>query len=126
MDIQQPATLAESRKAPTAVGSSDLLGGWLTTEMKTKRLRQLLAERDGTSCHWCNRPLRLAGKRHANDFATVDHLVRVIHGGKLTPENTVLACRKCNGGRHVLNWKPNQMFERVNPPNNALYKSREI
>jgi hypothetical protein len=26
MDIQQPATLAESRKAPIVVGSGDLLG----------------------------------------------------------------------------------------------------
>ena len=34
MDIQQPATLAESRKAPIVVGSGDWLDGWAWTKTK--------------------------------------------------------------------------------------------
>ena len=34
MDIQQPTTLAESRKAPIVVGSGDLLDSRITTNKK--------------------------------------------------------------------------------------------
>jgi 5-methylcytosine-specific restriction endonuclease McrA len=90
--------------------------------MKPKTLRKLLAARDGLFCHWCQRPLRTKIKtapngKLADDFPTVDHLVRVIHGGKLTPENTVLACKKCNTGRHAPGWEPKIRYAPAHTPN---------
>lgn len=72
---------------------------------KTKRLRTFLAKRDGLICYWCKCHLQIKqyfGKhgRLADDFATLDHLVRVKDGGKMNRKNIVLACKKCNSSRH--------------------------
>ena len=51
-----------------------------------------LIERDGPGCVWCGREL------WRRDL-TLDHVVPRSRGGHLTPENTVVACRRCNKRR---------------------------
>lgn len=51
-----------------------------------------LIERDGPACVWCGRaPWR-------RDL-TLEHVVPRARGGHLTPDNAVLACRRCNRRR---------------------------
>lgn len=72
---------------------------------RTHNLRAFLAERDGLVCHWCPKKLQMTKRigpngKLADDFATLDHLIREVDGGKLNRANTVLACKKCNSSRH--------------------------
>ena len=41
MDIQQPATLAESRKAPIVVGSGDLLGHGIRSKTNINKIKPI-------------------------------------------------------------------------------------
>src|SRR5207244_411029 len=49
----------------------------------------LLAERDGTNCHYC-------GENFSVEELTVDHKIPVLRGGEDIPSNVVLACLSCN------------------------------
>lgn len=51
-----------------------------------------LIERDGPTCVWCGREL------WRRDL-TLEHVVPRSRGGHLTPENALVACRRCNRRR---------------------------
>lgn len=51
-------------------------------------------------CHWCRKAIALGLRRNGLPLATVDHLVRLVGGGKNDETNVVWACRSCNSGRH--------------------------
>jgi 5-methylcytosine-specific restriction endonuclease McrA len=53
-----------------------------------QRVRRLVLERDGYTCHWCRGPA-----------TTADHLVPLARGGASTEENLVAACGDCNSRR---------------------------
>ena len=63
-------------------------------------LKKLL-ERDGSSCYYCGCVLDLAprtrGGSVAKNAVEIDHKIPISRGGRHSLENTVLACRKCNG-----------------------------
>jgi len=86
--------------------------------MKTKRLRLLLAKRDGLKCYWCDRPLQMhthfgPDGRLAEDFATIEHLTPQSWGGRSRPYNTTLACKRCNSSRHHPGWEPKRETDYV-------------
>lgn len=49
-------------------------------------------------CTYCSRPLRVASGKSADDSATLD---RIVCAKGYTPENTVLACWRCNTLKHT-------------------------
>jgi hypothetical protein len=51
-----------------------------------------LIERDGPACVWCGRQL-------CRSDLTLEHVVPRSRGGHMTPENALLACRRCNRRR---------------------------
>jgi 5-methylcytosine-specific restriction endonuclease McrA len=51
-----------------------------------------LIERDGATCVWCGRAL------WRRDL-TLEHVVPRSRGGHATPENALVACRRCNRRR---------------------------
>jgi hypothetical protein len=68
------------------------------------RVRQkfinLCLKRDGElHCYKCNRTLRDV-KERTHDKVTIDHIIKISHGGKLTDmHNMRLACERCNSSR---------------------------
>ena len=52
MDIQQPATLAESRKAPIVVGSGDLLGHNVKFAVNINQKRKTKTHENNTEMGW--------------------------------------------------------------------------
>lgn len=59
--------------------------------------------RDGGLCVYCGVPVRRLrkGLSRAGDLATLDHVQPRSEGGRLIPENLVLACQACNNERGV-------------------------
>lgn len=64
-----------------------------------------LIARDGLLCHWCKNLCDPTLSSTADRYPTRDHLIRQADGGSNRLENLVLACRKCNNGRHSPGWK---------------------
>ena len=60
---------------------------------RTERIA-LIVERDGGSCVWCGRELRV-GHRDLS----VEHVIPRVKGGPAWAENEVVACRSCNRAR---------------------------
>ncbi len=77
-----------------------------TGAQRRDRLRARLRIRDGDGCNWCGVKLRFDGNRTSRLFATIDHLTKREHGGRLVLDNCVLACRPCNNERHDKGWTP--------------------
>ena len=71
---------------------------------KQRVLLVYLIARDGLVCHWCGRICNHNANPNSESYPTVEHLKRQCEGGKNDPENLVVACRKCNSGRHSLCW----------------------
>lgn len=72
---------------------------------KRTRLFEGLVKERGLICHWCGRPvvrMRSGEGRHANNTATLDHVVSRIFGGSDRRTNCVIACRKCNHDRGLV------------------------
>lgn len=69
-----------------------------------RELRRQLIERDGTKCHHCSKPMRLATGKFLPDDMTIDHFPvpkRLLPKHQwLDPSRAVLACRECNDGRN--------------------------
>jgi 5-methylcytosine-specific restriction endonuclease McrA len=57
-------------------------------------MRRAVYDRDGWRCRACQRNLR---EPHA--FATIDHILPIIRGGKSVMENLQTLCRKCNASK---------------------------
>lgn len=86
---------------------------------------QSLIERHGLKCCWCGRTCDPSLSSNADLYPTREHLIRRCDGGKNTVENLRIACRKCNGSRHSLNWEhaskhPPQVLEIPKPPPPSL------
>lgn len=62
-----------------------------TTASLTKMYGYELMRRDGATCAYCRRDLRLD-----SPLCSVDHVVPVAEGGKTILSNLVLACTACN------------------------------
>lgn len=81
---------------------------------KLSRYREAAFKRQGGLCYWCYQPMVRALSDRTGQLRTdgnpltltADHLVQHAHGGKITPENIVAACRRCNNSRHQPGWKP--------------------
>ncbi len=58
-------------------------------------LLRVLVQRTGGKCEYCSRQVSLKDEA-ASDYATVDHVVARANGGRDSPENLRLACRRCN------------------------------
>ena len=67
---------------------------------KRRHLRAIIAQRDGTLCHWCGCPLWLPGCPQIGTWpATLDHIKPRSLGGKTETANLVLSCQPCNQRR---------------------------
>lgn len=76
--------------------------------MNSRSHLEIIFERDGGVCHYCERRLWIEGK-HPKGFskakASRDHVVPACYGGINHPINYVLACAGCNSKRgHELDW----------------------
>lgn len=60
------------------------------TEAEWAALRAEIIERDGEVCGYCAKPAKPP---------FVDHMVPIIKGGSNDPENLIVACGPCNGGK---------------------------
>lgn len=60
------------------------------TSRPVARRRREVFERSGGCCHYCRRPLELAGEWH------VEHQMPLALGGSEAPGNLVAACVPCN------------------------------
>lgn len=69
----------------------------MTTKANKRLLRLRLAEAQNWRCAYCSGVMSMDGMR--DDMATADHLVPRWRGGWRVWENTVAACRACNGAR---------------------------
>ncbi len=65
-----------------------------------KVLRKLLLERDGNSCHWCQKKMDLSFNSTAAISCTIEHIKRRCEGGANSLDNLALAHRVCNNERH--------------------------
>ncbi len=68
------------------------------------RLKVIQFDRQSGLCHWCRRPMFLAPPGVDStrpDLATREHLVPRSRGGG-EGENVVLACKKCNNERIII------------------------
>jgi hypothetical protein len=69
------------------------------TPPRPRPMTEILAERDGWECHYCQHPL---GWGHWSVRAPeVEHKVPKALGGVSRPENLVLACSPCNLAKGV-------------------------
>lgn len=71
-------------------------------KMKPNSSLRRLIHRDGLDCHWCGQQCDPRLSPNADMFPTREHLIRLADGGGSSMKNLVLACRKCNNGRHAL------------------------
>ena len=60
-----------------------------------RHYKQLLVERDGLRCHYCDVVMKYAD-------AQIDHIVAKARGGTDAPSNLVLACAMCNNAKSTL------------------------
>lgn len=66
-----------------------------------------LYQRFNGLCHWCGKKCeRMTTRVHAPLQASRDHVIRKADGGTNHSSNLVLACKRCNNGRHAPGWKP--------------------
>ena len=71
-----------------------------------RRTRALVAERDGSQCNYCRRPLS-EDAEDPDDRPTLDHVVPRSKRGRNLLRNLVLACRSCNcdkGNTDLAEW----------------------
>jgi len=73
---------------------------------KQRALLGSLITRDGLKCHWCHRECDPKANNGSPGYPTVEHLKRQCEGGTDDPVNLVVACLKCNSGRHLPGWTP--------------------
>ncbi len=75
--------------------------GWI----KKGEWRELLFREQGGFCFYCHRKMSLTTRRKtgqpARNFATFEHLVRRVDGGKFEDENIVLVHRVCNAETNI-------------------------
>lgn len=91
-----------SSKITIPVPSIIMYNSYQKSPAKAKYNRRNLYIRDDYCCQYC------AKKFTTNDL-TIDHVIPKSHGGKLTWENTVTACKDCNfrkGNRIIKPLKP--------------------
>jgi 5-methylcytosine-specific restriction endonuclease McrA len=71
---------------------------------QSKRLFETVYTRDAGRCVYCGTSTQRprAGIHRAPDRATLDHVIPKALGGRLTPDNLVLACQACNNERGTL------------------------
>ena len=75
----------------------------------TSRFKQTIIERDGFTCHYCQRPLD-------NLAYALDHVVPRARGGKDRLGNLVLACAYCNGHKSDKDYESFKLWLADNPP----------
>lgn len=74
--------------------------------MRMKRARAAAYERQQGLCYWCGEQMILKTKHNAGAVwqhprvCTGDHLDFKMNGGRVSSDNIVAACRKCNNTRH--------------------------
>ena len=75
-----------------------------TREMRRRWREELFQKQDGL-CHYCRKPMSLTARKAngypARNFATFEHLIRIVDGGKTDDENVVLAHRHCNSVANI-------------------------
>lgn len=67
-------------------------------------LRWQLTQKYGenATCYWCGVSLLQGDKDYQSDqYATIEHIVRIADGGTDDMENLTWACAKCNNTRHT-------------------------
>jgi 5-methylcytosine-specific restriction endonuclease McrA len=66
-----------------------------------KAVREAVCLRDGPTCRYCGCTVRK--RKHYRDFGPdtyeLDHVVRVVDGGRSTIDNLVVSCFSCNRKR---------------------------
>jgi 5-methylcytosine-specific restriction endonuclease McrA len=82
-----------------------------------RTLFETIFRRDGGSCVYCGVPVRRLekGLSRAGDLATLDHVQPRSMGGRLRPDNLVLACRACNNERGVTDAQAFRALKRGRP-----------
>lgn len=107
--VGRPATpVIDKRKPRTLTGeveNKEITRGRRPKATKM-RLRLLKMAGDVPTCYWCKRVMTPESAPNADRFPTVDHVKRLADGGAHHRSNCVLACRKCNNGRHREGWMP--------------------
>lgn len=92
-----------SSRITIPVPSIIMLNTYHKLPSKAKYTRRNLYVRDGYCCQYC-------GKKFTPMDLTIDHVIPKSHGGKLTWENTVTACKPCNwhkgDSRHIKPVRP--------------------
>lgn len=95
-----------------------------------KQWRQVLFDKQNGLCHYCKKPMSLTSRTMkgapARNFATFEHLRRLIDGGKTNSHNVVLAHRVCN---HLANIEmqrgKKQGARQIRPEQESLQTSRD-
>lgn len=67
-------------------------------------------EKSDKKCFYCKIEMVFKGRQNGK-FMTVEHLTPKSHGGKLTLDNCVAACLKCNrarGNKNLFEWVAEQ------------------
>ena len=78
----------------------------------TTKFRHNLFKLQNGLCYYCNKEMSLTSRNKygapARNFATFEHLVRLIDGGKTNSKNVVLAHRVCNHRANIEIQKKNK------------------
>jgi len=76
-----------------------------STAQVPPKLRRRIIREYGQTCQYCGR----RGARRLGPGGEpwhIDHIVPVARGGKTTPENLTLACKRCNLKKGTELWEP--------------------
>ncbi|GAA2242387.1 hypothetical protein GCM10010401_14110 [Rarobacter faecitabidus] len=87
---------------------------------RSDRLKREIRLRDGDNCRWCGIVVHWSGTAKSGRHAEVDHL-DLDPKVEATPENTVVACKTCNGTRGQDPEKWAREHELLPPPPRPLY-----
>ncbi|MFM2661474.1 HNH endonuclease [Vibrio chagasii] len=64
-----------------------------------KWIRDLILNREGGLCHYCNTPVAIPSM--PNQTYDIDHMFPIARGGTNDPTNLVLSCPKCNNKKRA-------------------------
>jgi 5-methylcytosine-specific restriction endonuclease McrA len=79
---------------------ASIIWHWSSYSYYRRRWREHLFKKQEGLCFYCKKPMSLTARTKkggpARNFATFEHLQRLVDGGKTNSHNVVLACRICN------------------------------
>lgn len=81
----------------------------MVNRLFVKNMRDILRRKQAGLCCYCRVRLRPALPPRRNvrphpESETLEHLLRLVDGGKNNPDNLALSCFRCNYGRGDIDW----------------------